>query len=129
MRCVNDFDSRVLSQFLQLCEECTSASFDRLSRLAQDRVSARWHRGNLGFSRPRFCDDRFCQRADAVNNLLRIEAAFAGELLPVPPHEVIAPTLAGDRLREVLVTFSQTSPHMASYIGASDAPLPRIITE
>ena len=28
-----------------------------------------------------------------------------------------------------LVTFSQTSPHMTSYIGASDAPLPRIMIE
>ena len=82
---------RIASQVLQLCEECTSASFDRLSRLVQNRVSARWHRGHLRFSRPCFCDDRFCQRTDAVNNLLRIEATFAGELLPVPPHEVIAP--------------------------------------
>ena len=68
-----------------------SASFDHLSRLVQDRVSARWHRGHLGFSRPCFGDDRFCQSADAVNNLLWIEAAFTGELLPVPSREVIAP--------------------------------------
>ena len=114
---------RIASQVLQLCEECTSASFDRLSRLAQDRVSARWHRGYLGFSRPCFCDDRFCQRADAVNNLLRIEAAFAGELLPVPPHEVIAPTLAGDGLREVL---GDVFPNFAAHDivhRCSDAPL------
>jgi hypothetical protein len=46
--------------------------------LVQDRVSGRWHRGHFGFSRPCFCDGQFCQRADAVNNLLRIEAALAG---------------------------------------------------
>ena len=49
-----------------------------------------------------FCDGGFCQRADAVKNLPGIEAALAGEQLPVPPLEVIAPTFAGDFLCEVL---------------------------
>jgi hypothetical protein len=45
---------RIASRVLQLCEDCMSASFDRPSRLVQDRVSARWHRGHLGFCRPCF---------------------------------------------------------------------------
>jgi len=94
----------------------------------QNQVSARWHRGHLGFCRPCFCNDRFCQRADAVNNLLRIEAALAGELLPVPPLRS-SPDSYGYRLGEVLGDVFQTTPHMTSYIGASDAPLPRIIIE
>jgi len=106
-----------------------SASFDRLSRLVQNQVSARWHRGHLGFCRPCFCNDRFCQRADAVNNLLRIEAALAGELLPVPPLRSSPRLLPAIVWARFLVTFFQTTPHMTSYIGASDAPLPRIIIE
>ena len=43
-----------------------------------------------------------CQCTDAVNNLLGIETAIAGEPLPVPPLEVVAPTFAGDLLREIL---------------------------
>jgi hypothetical protein len=55
---------RIASQVLQSNEDCMSASFHRLSRLVQDRVSARWHRGHLGFRRPCFCNDRI--RSGAV---------------------------------------------------------------
>ena len=56
--------------------------------------------------------DGFCQRADAINNLPGIEAAFAGKLLPVPPIEVIAPALAGDFLCEV---FRDVLPNLAAH--------------
>ena len=82
----------IASELLQLREQGTSPSFDRMSRLVQYRVSACWHRGHLGLRCLRFADDGFCQRSDAVNNLLRIEAAFAGKQLPVPPIEVVAPS-------------------------------------
>jgi hypothetical protein len=54
--CVNCFDSRLVSQLSQLCEECASSAFDSLSRLVENCVIACWHRGNLGFGRPGFCD-------------------------------------------------------------------------
>jgi hypothetical protein len=69
----------IASELLQLREQGTSPSFDRISCLVQYRVSAYWHRGHLGLRCLRFADDGFCQRFDAVNNLLRIEAAFAGK--------------------------------------------------
>ena len=53
---IDGFDSRLVLQLLQLCEDPTSPLFDGLSRLAQDRVIARWHRRHLGFSRLDFCD-------------------------------------------------------------------------
>jgi hypothetical protein len=58
--CVNCFDSRLVPQLLQLCEERASPAFDSLSRLLENFVSARWHCGNLGFSRRGFCDSQFC---------------------------------------------------------------------
>ena len=67
------------SELLQLRQQGTSPSFDRMSRLIQYRVSACWHRGHLGLRCLRFADDGFCQRFDAVNNLLGTEAAFAGK--------------------------------------------------
>src|SRR6516164_8483773 len=69
----------IASELLQLREQGTSPSFDRMSRLVQYRVSACWHRGHLGLCCLHFADDGFCQRFDAVNNLLRIEAAFVGK--------------------------------------------------
>jgi hypothetical protein len=38
---IDGLGDRIASQVLQLCEECVSASFDRLSRLVKDCVSAR----------------------------------------------------------------------------------------
>ena len=92
-------------------------------------MCTRWHGGNFRFSRACFRDNGFCQCADALKNLSGIKTALARESLPVPPLQVITPSLAGDLLGEIFVTFSQTSPHMTSYVGASDAPLPRIMIE
>jgi hypothetical protein len=55
----------IASELLQLREQSTSPSFDRMSRLVQYRVSACWHRGHLGLRCFRFADDGFCQRFDA----------------------------------------------------------------
>ncbi len=63
---------RALTELLQLYEECSSPSFDRMSRLVEDHMPSGRHRGHLGFSRSHFCDDRFCQRGDAVEHLPRI---------------------------------------------------------
>ena len=56
---------RIASELLQLREQGTSPSFDRMSRLVQYRVSACWNRGHLGLRCLRFADDGFCQRFDA----------------------------------------------------------------
>src|SRR5712691_4862322 len=98
---INGFGRWITFQLGQLCEEQTGPSFDRLSRLDQDRMSTCGHCGHFGFSRTGFIDDRFCQRANTINDLLRIKAALTGELLPVPPLEVVAPALAVDLLREI----------------------------
>ena len=92
----------IASELLQLREQGTSPSFDRMSRFVQYRVSACWHRGHLGLRCLHFADDGFCQRFDAVNNLLRIEAAFVGKQLPISPGEVVAPGFARDFLCQVL---------------------------
>jgi hypothetical protein len=118
------FCNRNAFRLVQLCEECPSPALDRQASLIENRMSARWHRSDLGFIRA--C---FCERTDAVNHLLRIEAALAGEPLPVPPLEVVAAGFAGDLLREVLGDVFPTSPHMTSYIGASDVAPARIIIE
>ena len=55
----------IASELLQLREQGTSPSFDRMSRLVQYRVSACWHRGHLGLRCLRFADDGFCRRFDA----------------------------------------------------------------
>src|SRR4030081_3585328 len=75
--CVNCFDSRLVPQLMQLCEEHASPPFDGLSCLDENCVISCWHRGNLGFRRPSFCDSRFCQRTDTVKDLPGIEAALA----------------------------------------------------
>ena len=87
---------------MQLREHGTSLSFDRLTRLVQYLVPACWHRGDLGLRCLRFADNGLCQRFDAVNNLLRIKAAFAGKQLPVSPSEVVTPRFARDFLCQVL---------------------------
>ena len=71
------------------------------------------------FGRPGFCDCRPCQCADAVNNLPRIEATLAGEPLPVPPPEVIAPAFACDLLREVL---RDILPNLAAHVTGGGFP-------
>ncbi len=106
-----------------------SASLNGLSSLVQNWVFTRWHAGYLAFSRACFRDSRSCQRADALENLPGIEATLSGEQLPVPPLEVVTPIFAGDLMGEIFETFSHTSPHMTSYIGASETPLPRIMIE
>ena len=73
-----------------MCKDSASPFLDRLARLAKNRVSTRGHCCHVGFSGPSFCDERFCHRAHTVNDLLRIEAAIAGEPLPVAPLEVVA---------------------------------------
>ena len=109
---IDGFGKRIASQFLQLCKQCTSASFNGLSSLVQNWVFTRWHAGYLAFSRACFRDSRCCQRADALNNLPGIEATLAGEPLPVPPLEVVTPIFAGDLMGEIL---RDVLPHFAAH--------------
>src|SRR5262245_3620095 len=93
---------RVTHRLLQLGEENACSSFDGLPRWLQQLVRASRHCGYLGSGRRCFRDGRLCQCADAVDHLSRIEAALAGEALPVPSVEVIPSAFAGERLGEVL---------------------------
>jgi hypothetical protein len=113
---IDCFD-RIVSQFLQLCQEYSSTAFDSLSCLVKNLVSACGHDGYFSRGRFCFCQGGFCQCADAIKDLPGVEPAFTRELLPVPSIEVA----------RFFVTFSQTSPHMRSYIGAIDAPFPRMM--
>ena len=96
------FDSSFVSWLEQLRQEEMCSSLDGLPSLAQNDVSPRWHRGNLQFSRARFGDGGFCQRADALKNLSRIKTALAREPLPVLSIEVVAPVRSADFLYQVL---------------------------
>src|SRR5712675_3484147 len=60
------------------------------------------HGGHFGFSRRRFCDYKFSQFADTINNLPGIKPTLASEAVPVSSLEMIAPAVAGDLLSEVL---------------------------
>ena len=70
--CRYHFGDWAVSKLLKLSKDCASPSLDRLSCFVKDGMPSSWHRGHLGFSHPRFCDDRFCQRRDAVEHLPRI---------------------------------------------------------
>ncbi len=59
---IDGFVRWITFQLGQLCEEHTGPSFDRLSRLDQDRMSACGHCGHFGLGRPSFVDDRFSRR-------------------------------------------------------------------
>ena len=76
-----------------------------------------------------FGNGGFCQRVDTVNNLFRIEAALAGKLLPVVLLRWSPRVLPAIFCARFFVMFSQTSPHIMSYIGASDALPARIMIE
>src|SRR5207245_11220032 len=93
---------RLIRWLLQLGHEEARSPFDGLPRWLQQLVNAGRHCGTLGRGGSTFRDGGFCQGADAVDHLSRIEAALAGEALPVSSGEVVPSALAGDRLREVL---------------------------
>src|SRR5882757_10507168 len=92
---IDCFD-RIVSQFVQLCQEYTSPAFDSLSCPVKNLVRAGGHGGYLRRGRLCLCQGGFCQCADAIKDLPGVEAAFTRELLPVPSIEVIASALAGD---------------------------------
>src|SRR5258705_1971369 len=91
---IDCFD-RIVSQFLQLCQEYTSPAFDSLSCLVKNLVRAGGHGGYLRRGRLCLSQGGFCQCADAIKDLPGVETAFTRELLPVPSIEAITSALAG----------------------------------
>src|SRR5262245_53583849 len=97
---------------MQVLQEKMSALFDRSSGFVEYRVVPRWHVSYFAFSGACFRDSCGCQCANALENLFGIEAALAGEQLPIPSPEAVTTVRASDLLSEV---FSHVLPDVTTH--------------
>src|SRR5215471_9430429 len=102
----------LVPQLRQLGEDYTGPLFDRVPRRFQHFMSASRHCSDFGGSCLGFRHGRFCQSADAIDDLSGIETAFAGKALPVLSAEMVAPAFTGDLLSQI---FGYVAPHFTTH--------------